>query len=635
MKFSRQINDIETKSSNFAKPRKWSFSRLHSSFLAWIILAMSVVITIIAYFISNDWVTQASKTRFSFKAEDIHTAINKRMNEQEAALWGGVGLFNASNKVTREEWKVYVNSLRLEKYLPGLQGFGYSEIIKPDYKKAHIDRIRSEGFPKFDISPAGEREIYSSIIYLEPFQDRNLRAFGYDMFSEPTRREAMERARDTGDVAVSGKVTLVQETENDVQLGFLMYLPVYNPNMPTTTIQEKRFALIGYVYSPFRIKDLMQGILGKGDTDLGFRIYDSSGRERLLYDSSDDYSATLISDKNQFTTSRSLTIGGRPWLLEFRSKPGFISQGEKNQPLFVAAGGVLIDILLFLTISSLSSQRKIAHNLALRMTDELRYSKEKAETGEKNQIALRQLEQETNKKLNNANEGLLAFNHIVAHDLRSPLKRIEAFTAILKQDYVKELDDEGENIFIRIERASTRMRHMLDSLLEYTRCSNFLDEGEIVPIKKFIERAIENFDFDNHNANIQVDLYRDNICTVKGNEDLLALVIQNLVSNSIKFNDRDIPAIFITNQVLPNNMIEISVADDGIGIAPKYAEKVFNIFSRLHNEESYKGTGIGLAICKKIITDHHGTIYIDKAYSQGTKVIITLPLSSSSEDLSS
>jgi signal transduction histidine kinase len=618
-------------SSHFTTPGRWSFTPLHSSLTAWTILGTSVIITIIAYFISNEWVMEASKSRFTFKAEDIHTAIKKRMNEQESALWGGVGLFNASYKVTREEWKMYVKSLRLKKYLPGLQGYGFAEAVRHDDKQSHIEKIRKEGFPNFKISPPGKREIYSSIIYLEPFQDRNLRAFGYDMFSEPTRREALERARDTGEVAVSGKVTLVQETENDVQFGFLMFLPVYHQHMPTTTVEEKRFALIGYVYSPFRIKDLMSGILGKGDSVIDFRIYDSSIKERLLYDSSNQYTPELVTKENQFITSRPLTIGGRPWLLEFRSKPGFISQSEQTQPLLVAAGGILIDILLFLTISSLSSQRKRANDLALHMTDELRLAKVKAEIGEKNETELRKLEQETNKKLKNANEGLLGFNRIVAHDLRSPLKRIEAFLNILKQDYVTDLDEEGKNVFDRIESASIRMRNLLDSLLEYTRCSNFLDEGETVLINNFIERALDNFDFETSNANIQVDLYADTTCSITGNEDLLALVMQNLIGNSIKFNDRDIPSIFITNQLLPNNMLEISVSDDGIGIAPQYAEKVFSIFSRLHNEEDYEGTGIGLAICKKIITDHNGTIIIDQSYNQGTRVVITLPLSTPME----
>lgn len=631
MKFNKQINDKDIHSSHFIIPHKWSFNPLHSSFSAWAILAMSVVVTIIAYYISNEWVTQASETRFTFKAEDIHTAIKKRMNEQESALWGGVGLFNASNEVSREEWKVYVKSLRLQKYLPGLQGYGFAEIVKHDDKQAHIERIRKEGFPEFEISPPGKREIYSSIIFLEPFQDRNLRAFGYDMFSEPTRREALERARDTGEVAVSGKVTLVQETENDVQFGFLMFLPVYHKHMPLSTAQERRFALSGYVYSPFRIKDLMQGILGKGDRVIDFRIYDSNIKERLLYDSSNQYTPNLVSEENQFITTRPLTIGGRPWLLEFRSKPDFISQSEQNQPLLVAAGGILIDILLFITISSLSSQRKRARDLALRMTDELRFAKVKAEIGEKNETELRKLEQEANKKLKNANEGLLGFNRIVAHDLRSPLKRIEAFLTILKQDYVTDLDEEGKNVFDRIESASIKMRKLLDSLLEYTRCGNFLDEGESVLINNFIERALDNFDFETSNANIQVDLYADTTCSITGNEDLLALVMQNLIGNSIKFNDRDIPSIFITNQLLPNNMLEISVSDDGIGIAPQYAEKVFSIFSRLHNEEDYEGTGIGLAICKKIITDHNGTIIIDQTYSEGTRVVITLPLSTPME----
>jgi CHASE1-domain containing sensor protein len=88
----------------------------------------------------------------------------------------------------------------------------------------HIQKIRQEGFPGYKICPEGDREIYSSIIYLEPFSDRNLRAFGYDMFSEPVRRKSMEQARDTNIAALSGKITLVQETGKQVQAGNLMYV---------------------------------------------------------------------------------------------------------------------------------------------------------------------------------------------------------------------------------------------------------------------------------------------------------------------------------------------------------------------------------------------------------------------------
>ncbi|NJK96071.1 MAG: hypothetical protein HC905_15225 [Bacteroidales bacterium] len=106
----------------------------------------------------------------------------------------------------------------------------------------HIEKIRSEGYSDYSIKPEFSREIYTSIIYLEPFTGRNLRAFGYDMFSEPIRRKAMELARDYNMVALSGKVILVQETDKDVQAGVLMYVPVYIKRMPINNVAGRQKA---------------------------------------------------------------------------------------------------------------------------------------------------------------------------------------------------------------------------------------------------------------------------------------------------------------------------------------------------------------------------------------------------------
>src|SRR6185312_15091500 len=156
-------------------------------------------------------------------------------------LRGGVGLFAATdNQVTRAAWHTYVNTLAIDKNYPGIQGIGFAKQIKAQQLAAHVRAVRSEGFPDYQIKPGGDSEEYTSIIYLEPFDWRNQRAFGFDMFTEPVRREAMITARDTGAPSISGKVTLVQETDQGVQNGFLMYLPVYQGSVLPTTVEERK-----------------------------------------------------------------------------------------------------------------------------------------------------------------------------------------------------------------------------------------------------------------------------------------------------------------------------------------------------------------------------------------------------------
>lgn len=222
-----------------------------------------LLLTLIAFMLSLSASADARRVageRFAFKAAEAQYAIKQRLLAYEQVLRGGVALFSATDfTVTREMWHIYVAGLAIERNYPGIQGIGFSERVLARDREAHVARIRAAGFPDYRIRPEGARGEYTSIVFLEPFDWRNKRAFGFDMFSEPVRHEAMTRARDQGQPAVSGKVILVQETKEGIQNGFLMYLPVYRPGASVGSVAQRRAALLGYVYAPFRMRDLMQG----------------------------------------------------------------------------------------------------------------------------------------------------------------------------------------------------------------------------------------------------------------------------------------------------------------------------------------------------------------------------------------
>ena len=339
----------------------------HSSVTAWVVLGISLLFTIMAWTISNAYVESRAQDRMQFEVDKAIRAIEKRMEEYEQVLRGGVGLFKATDNVSRSMWKEYVSTLLIDTYWPGIQGVGYSEMIEPQDVQEHIENIQNNGHPNYIISSGGEREIYSSIIYLEPFSGRNLRAFGYDMYSNPVRREAMDRATDTGKPALSGKVTLVQETNKDIQAGFLVYLPLYHSNMPIITLEERRAALRGYVYSPFRVKDLLRGILGGNSSLIGYQIYDGEtlNADQLLYDSRDK--EDLLQSIGNYVDIRALKLQGRRWTIQFHSHVVLDKQLGSPLPSMVATGGLVVDILLFFIITSIVRHRKnlIQHSRVL------------------------------------------------------------------------------------------------------------------------------------------------------------------------------------------------------------------------------------------------------------------------------
>ena len=216
------------------------------------------------------------RSYLGFRARDVNERIEQRLANYEQVLRSVRGLFNVSDNVNRAEFHAFFNSLKLEKSYPGIQGVGFSLIIPSKQIKKHTASVCAEGFSNYKIWPEGKRKIYTSIIYLEPFKGLNLRAFGYDMFSEPVRQKAMETSRDSDESKISGKIILVQETGKQVQAGFLIYLPVYRNGASHKTLQERRTNIIGWVYSPFRMDNFMAGLLGERSADLDVEIYDGN-----------------------------------------------------------------------------------------------------------------------------------------------------------------------------------------------------------------------------------------------------------------------------------------------------------------------------------------------------------------------
>ena len=351
---------------------------------AWIVLGVGLTLSVLASLAVKTGVEDDGIERFAFTADQVTLKIRERLNSYALILNGGAGVFAGSESVNRKEWKAYVDKLRAEDAVPGVQGIGFSQLIQPNQLAAHLAAIRAEGFPDYAVRPAGQREVYSSIIYLEPFRDRNLRAFGYDMFSEPVRRAAMERARDSGLVALSGKVELVQETGKEVQAGTLMYVPVYRNGAPTATLAERRAALIGWVYSPYRMGDLMAGILAdwkeREGRSVHLRVFDETRATKAL-ELFDSHSSDTRTGASALFQQRTIDFGDRQWLLTFD-----VTDGDTGLNYISAwttlLGGMLLSGFLCALILTLSNRQARAEEIAIELTEDLRNSAEQLRASE-------------------------------------------------------------------------------------------------------------------------------------------------------------------------------------------------------------------------------------------------------------
>jgi len=148
-----------------------------------IILIIALAATGLLTYNTKLAVEREAKKEFSFECNEFAARIQSRLKANEQVLWNGAAFFEASDSVSRKEWEIFVSHQQLYRNLPGIEGVGYAVLISGSILKNHEMQIRNEGFPAYSVKPAGERAVYTSIIYLEPFSDRNMRAFGYDYYS--------------------------------------------------------------------------------------------------------------------------------------------------------------------------------------------------------------------------------------------------------------------------------------------------------------------------------------------------------------------------------------------------------------------------------------------------------------------
>lgn len=230
--------------------------------------------------------------------------------------------------------------------------------------------------------------------------------------------------------------------------------------------------------------------------------------------------------------------------------------------------------------------------------------------------------QETLKQLKRSNAELEQFAYVASHDLQEPLRMITSFLQLLQRRYEHQLDSDAHEFIQFAVDGATRMQEMVNDLLAYSRIERKTGKFEDVNTEDILKQI--TFDsrllIEENNA----DISYDNLPVVRADYPQMVQVFQNLLSNSIKYNDQERPKIHISAEKRDNDWV-FKVEDNGIGIDPKHGERVFKIFQRLHARDEYDGTGIGLAIVKRIIERHGGVIWYDSQPGQGSTFYFNIP----------
>lgn len=300
---------------------------------------------------------------FNESANQVLNTINLRLSRFELMLRGVKGFYESSNFVSRSEYSDYINALQLSLTLPGFQAVAVALHVPHENKLQYINDMQRRGYIDFKVKPNSERPSYAPLSLIEPYTGSNLSALGYDIATNPKITQAIYQARDHDMVALSSKLTLIQDQGKDIP-AVVMYVPIYDISMPLDTVEARRNAILGWVSGPFRISDFMASLYSQLDKDLAIEIREG-----------DD---TLFSNAGNYTdlyTMRSIDIGGKRWDIIVRTLPEFDARFSQSKLMPLVAGGVLLSMLFGWLIWLLGNGRERAEVLAKQMTQELRQTK--------------------------------------------------------------------------------------------------------------------------------------------------------------------------------------------------------------------------------------------------------------------
>lgn len=318
--------------------------------IPFVVLFLSLSLTLYIWVVNMINVKEKANSQLEFKVKETSLKIEQKIITHENLLNFVAAFFINSEEVTRDEFHFFIKALNLKDNYSSVLGIGYSKIVKFEELENHIREIKEEGFSNYSVFPKGERKIYTPIIYLEPFSDNNIRAFGYDMYADSTRREALILAAQTEKLVVSGKVVLKQDSTNNNSFSFLMYLPIYNNKKSHGNMKEREDNIIGWVFSPIRIKDFLDGIITAQDKIM-FEIFDEddNNASNLMFSTIKNQNS-----KSSFEKTTRIYLGGRCWVLKVSATPDFIDDVEDKHSfailiIFIFGSFILFTVSFILT----------------------------------------------------------------------------------------------------------------------------------------------------------------------------------------------------------------------------------------------------------------------------------------------
>lgn len=572
-----------------------------------VLLAVLLLATVVATVLTAERVHDHGQEVLAERARGAADAIGRRMDTYAQVLRGAAGLYRASDDVTPQDFARFVSGQELAERYPGVAGLVHAQALAPEQvpalERATTRAIQASGLPyprRLTVHPKpapGTRRLLV-VDRLAPASPQSV-AFGLDLLTDRDRGPAAQRAAATGRPAASAPLRLFRQRGSS--LGVVLVVPVRRAGSG---------ALEGVVYAAFRMDQLLRGALGPLGRDVRLEIFDvgstaAAPTGRRIGPTAAAFDLRTIgraprSDRED-TRIETVDVAGRRWAISYMVHASTLSAGERSVPWVIAIAGLLVSLLAAALLRSMAGARARAVRLAEAMTEELR---------------------ERELQLRRSNEELEHFAYLASHDLQEPLRTIRSYVDLLEQRAGSGLDDRARSWLGFVSDGAERMSHLIADLLEYSRTGLAHGPAQDADLNAAWDLAAANLEHAIGATGATVT--RGELPVVRARPRELTSLLQNLIANSLKYRG-DAPPTVHASARARNGSWEIAVTDNGIGIDPRFHDRVFGLFQRLHTAEEYPGTGMGLAIVKKIVESNGGDVRVQSPAGGGTTFVVTLP----------
>jgi signal transduction histidine kinase len=519
------------------------------------------------------------------------TTIESRTDEFEQILLMMAAYSRDQPNMPKAQWGQFIQESKILTRHPFLVGVGYADAIPANQRDAY-NQARAAETPGFAITPAGDRDFYTSIRYLEPETQANNSVVGFDMYSEATRRAAMSSARDKGTVAITSPVHLLQDSEFKDKYGVIVYYPVYRNGQIPATVAERREQNIGYTFVAFRPSDFIAAIDAANPTQLSSASYAITDSSSSISMTSKVY--TPQQSETKYNATKSANIIDRQWVVGLTAYQPIFQRWTAPGITFIL--GIVTSFTLGGVVTYLMTRRLI------------------------------RLDTQHQTEIQRTKDELLA---LTSHQLRTPASGVKQYVGMLLQGFVGDLSPQQEAIAKKAFAANERQLETINQLLHVAKADadQLVLQKEEIDLVDLTHQIMDSMkdSVDDHESEIIVKSPKKPI-TIAADERYLRMVIENLISNALKYSENGKP-IRITLASRQHTAM-LSVRDYGVGVSEEDLVKLFKKFSRIPNplSKTVGGSGLGLFLAEQIMLAHGGDIEVDSKLGRGSIFTLTLPI---------